>query len=79
MREKRDLENLQDDRLDLCVERGVFWEQCFMFGNGGTSDTIKEDSNGVINNDQDYQLMSPMGALEPGGGDGRKKNMPPTW
>lgn len=50
-----------------------------MFGNGGTSDTIKEDSNGVINNDQDYQLMSPMGALEPGGGDGRKKNMPPTW
>jgi len=78
MKEIKDLQNLQDDRLDLCVERGVDWEQCFMFGTGGTSDTMTEDSSGKVNNSQDYQLISPTGALEPSGGESRRNKIP-TW
>lgn len=28
----QDLKGLQDARLDSCADRGVYWEQCFMFG-----------------------------------------------
>jgi len=93
MKEKRDLENLQDDRLKLCEERGVFWEQCFMFGSGGvsagdSSDTGSiskmirdEDDSSNIENGNDYQIISPMGALEPnssGSGLGTTQKIP-TW
>jgi len=79
LRELRDLKNLEDDRLELCAEKGVFWEQCFMFGDGGTSGTMTEDPNtGRVDNSRDYQLLSPTGALEPGGGSG-VRNKIPTW
>jgi len=32
---KRVLQDLQDSRLDLCADRGTYWENCFMFGVGG--------------------------------------------
>jgi hypothetical protein len=32
---QRQLEVFQDSRLDLCVDRGKKWENCFFFGVGG--------------------------------------------
>lgn len=37
-RDLRDLKQFEDERLDQCVEKGIFWEQCFLFGQ-------KDDSN----------------------------------
>ena len=44
----------QDKMLELCVERGQEWEQCFF------SNLEWQDRNSF-----DGQLMNPMGALEP--------------
>jgi hypothetical protein len=83
IRELNDLKDLQDYRLDVCAERGVFWEQCFMFGEGTSSTPGQQASKKtmkqtMINNGLDYQLISPLGALDPGS-NSNKKNTPPTW
>lgn len=31
-KELHDLMKLQDERLDLCADKGKFWEHCFIFG-----------------------------------------------
>ena len=36
MKQLIDLQNLQDERLDQCVDKGLDWEQCFMFGNSSS-------------------------------------------
>lgn len=36
MKQLIDLQNLQDERLDQCVDKGIDWEQCFMFGNSSS-------------------------------------------
>jgi hypothetical protein len=74
IRERNDLKDLEDYRLDVCAERGVYWEQCFMYGEGTTGQAKTKQT--MINNGLDYQLISPLGALDPGIS---KKNMPPTW
>lgn len=95
LRELNELKDLQDDRLSVCADRGIYWEQCFMFGEprdlkggatagGGTvaSKTSSNPSNGL-----DYQLISPMGAFNPGsdnaatqGEQERSDTQPiPTW
>eukprot|EP00568_Trieres_chinensis_P004692 CAMPEP_0183314814 /NCGR_PEP_ID=MMETSP0160_2-20130417/49726_1 /TAXON_ID=2839 ORGANISM="Odontella Sinensis, Strain Grunow 1884" /NCGR_SAMPLE_ID=MMETSP0160_2 /ASSEMBLY_ACC=CAM_ASM_000250 /LENGTH=216 /DNA_ID=CAMNT_0025480225 /DNA_START=56 /DNA_END=706 /DNA_ORIENTATION=- len=76
VRELNDLKDLQDSRLDACADRGVFWEQCFMFGQNDEEGTrAKNGRNRNMENGLDYQLLSPMGALDPGPGRGK----PPTW
>ncbi len=30
--ELKDLKDLEDSRLALCEEKGIFWEQCFIYG-----------------------------------------------
>ena len=40
-KELQDLKELEDDRLDKCVDKGIFWEQCFIFGE---SDKNGDDS-----------------------------------
>lgn len=73
VRELNDLKDLEDYRLDVCAERGVFWEQCFIFGEGATGQAKTKQT--LINVGLDYRI-SPLGALDPGSS---KKNMPPTW
>lgn len=36
MKQLIDKQNLQDERLDQCVEKGQDWEQCFMFGDSSS-------------------------------------------
>lgn len=36
MKQQIDKQNLQDERLDQCVEKGQDWEQCFMFGDSSS-------------------------------------------
>jgi hypothetical protein len=74
IRDLNDLKDLEDYRLDVCAERGVSWEQCFMYGDGTTGQAKSKQPK--INNGLDYQLISPLSALDPVS---REKNMPPTW
>ena len=74
IREVNDLKDLEDHRLDVCADRGAFWEQCFLFGEGNTGQGKTKKIK--INNGLDYQLLSPLGALEPGSSG---KNIPATW
>jgi len=96
VKELNDLKDLQDSRLDACADRGEMWEQCFMFGDseskssgadrggsnsaGGGSRAKKGGSNPT--NGLDYQLISPIGAFDPGqasaAAEGRQKTIP-TW
>lgn len=71
MKKLQDLKDLQDDRLAQCADRGVYWEQCFMFGESesgidaiGKVVTGKGDDS-LNRNGIDYQLISPIGALNP--------------
>lgn len=32
VKEIKDLQDLEDSRLAACEEKGIFWEQCFVFG-----------------------------------------------
>jgi len=67
------LKDLQDSRLEKCVDRGIFWEQCFMFGE---NDGKKDETN----SEMDYQFISPTGALNPGTSAVNKlKTKIPTW
>lgn len=71
------LKELMDSRMDRCIDRGEYWEQCFMFGesDGGSRAVLEGDKTKPrIMNGLDYQLISPMGAINPSEG----KN-PPTW
>jgi hypothetical protein len=90
VRELNDLKDLQDSRLGTCADRGVMWEQCFMFGDsesersgagkgglntaGGGRRAKKGGSN--PNNGLDYQLISPIGAFDPGQASAARI---PTW
>lgn len=81
LRELRDLKDLQDMRLDQCADRGVFWEQCFMFGEGKMPNSSRGKRAVMSNGDSwknslDYQFLSPIGASEPASD---KERMPPTW
>mmetsp|Transcript_26860 Transcript_26860/g.79392 ORF Transcript_26860/g.79392 Transcript_26860/m.79392 type:complete len:221 (-) Transcript_26860:82-744(-) len=80
VREINDLRDLQDSRLATCEDKGVFWEQCFMFGLGGEQGTKARSGGGVAENRMDYQLVSPTGALNPTPGtSGGERVRPPTW
>lgn len=75
IREINALKDFQDLRLEKCVDRGIFWEQCFMFGE---SNWQKDGTNHV--NEMDYQFISPTGALNPGTSAVNKlKTNIPTW
>mmetsp|Transcript_7588 Transcript_7588/g.11407 ORF Transcript_7588/g.11407 Transcript_7588/m.11407 type:complete len:164 (+) Transcript_7588:96-587(+) len=41
LKELSDLKKLQDSRLELCIERGREWEQCFMYGDSQSSPVKK--------------------------------------
>ena len=73
VKEIKDLQELQDSRLDACVEKGKFWEQCFMYGQ---SDVKVETADGRYKGRMDEQLISPMGALDP---PSDHQNKIPTW
>ena len=73
VKEIKDLQELQDSRLDACVEKGKFWEQCFMYGQ---SDVKVETADGRYKGRMDKQLISPMGALDP---PSDTQNKIPTW
>jgi hypothetical protein len=91
-RQLEDLKDLEDSRLDQCADRGVYWEQCFMFGESNTrtpttSNRSTSDTNTGGNGDLrvresglDNQLLSPIGAFEPGSTSRPgKSSKPPTW
>jgi len=42
LKDLKDLKTLQDSRLDLCVERGRDWENCFLFGDSAFDKKKKE-------------------------------------
>ena len=58
VKELRDLQDLQDDRLAACADKGQMWEQCFMYGQ---SDGV--EVRGADEGRMDYQLISPVGSL----------------
>lgn len=61
VKEIHDLQDLQDDRLKQCEDKGIYWEQCFMYGQ---SDGV--EVSGATDEDRgrmDYQLISPVGSL----------------
>ena len=88
LKELQALKDLQDDRLDQCADRGIFWEQCFMYGESSSESITKygtkartskfSDINQKIRNGLDYQMISPLGAMEPENSDIARR-MPPTW
>jgi len=78
IKQLQDLKDMQDDRLDRCADRGVYWEQCFFMGESEGVDTIGkvifgkgEDQSGI-----DSQFISPVGPLNP---PPVKKKSIPTW
>jgi hypothetical protein len=42
-KELRDLKELEDRRLDRCADKGMFWEQCFIFGESDSLDDGRND------------------------------------
>lgn len=59
VKELKELQELQDNRLEACEDKGIFWEQCFMYGQrDGIS--VAEETTGRMDN----QLVSPVGSLE---------------
>lgn len=66
-KEIQDLKDMQDKRLDICAERGVYWEQCFIFGDTG----LDADSNTASSS-----LGRILNAKDSDSGANRK---PPTW
>ena len=73
VKELKDLQDLQDDRLNACHDKGKYWEQCFMYGqsDGVNVGSADEDSRGRM----DYQLISPVGSLNLPS----NTNKIPTW
>ncbi len=75
VKELRDLQDLQDSRLAACQDKGIYWEQCFMFGEStdgvDVSIAASEETRGRL----DYQLISPVGSLNP---PSNSKKIP-TW
>jgi len=61
VKELKDFQDFQDARLDMCADRGIFWEQCFMFGESND----RELENDGVRKRMDTQLIFPMGALNP--------------
>lgn len=43
IKQLQDLKDMQDDKLDKCADRGVYWEQCFFMGESEGVDTIGKD------------------------------------
>lgn len=91
MKQQIDKQNLQDERLDQCVEKGQDWEQCFMFGDSSSMTFADGQGNdwqkglGIkipFNNLRGPELPVPeQGSLL--GGDeaaiGNISRKPPTW
>lgn len=91
MKQQIDKQNLQDERLDQCVEKGQDWEQCFMFGDSSSMTFADGQGNdwqkglGIkipFNNLRGPELSVPeQGSLL--GGDeaaiGNISRKPPTW
>lgn len=75
LKQVRELQDFQDDRLAQCADRGVFWEQCFMFGERSQARLSRNREEEQWKNGVDYQYISPLGALNPADQD----KMPPTW
>lgn len=78
IKQLQDLKDMQDDRLDKCADRGVYWEQCFFMGESEGVDTIGkvifgkgEEQSGI-----DSQFISPVGPLNP---PPMSKKSIPTW
>ena len=67
VKELIDQQDLQDSRLQACQDKGIWWEQCFMFG--------QNDGDQSVRGRMDSQLISPMGLLNPPS-DSQKI---PTW
>mmetsp|Transcript_8605 Transcript_8605/g.13267 ORF Transcript_8605/g.13267 Transcript_8605/m.13267 type:complete len:251 (-) Transcript_8605:770-1522(-) len=78
LKQVRELQDFQDDRLAQCTDRGVFWEQCFMFGERSQARLSRNREEEQWKNAIDYQYISPLGALNPADGRNQGK-MPPTW
>lgn len=91
MKQQIDKQNLQDEKLDQCVEKGQDWEQCFMFGDSSSMTFADGQGNdwqkglGIkipFNNLRGPELPVPeQGSLL--GGDeaaiGNISRKPPTW
>jgi len=80
VKQLQDLRDLQDSKLDQCVDRGVYWEQCFFMGESEGVDTVgkvifgkAEEQSGI-----DSQFISPVGALNPPP-ETKKSLSIPTW
>lgn len=75
IKEIRDQQDLQDDRLHECATKGKDWEQCFWFGQSNDGDyTITAD--GSYRGRMDSQLVSPAGILT---SNPTESNKIPTW
>lgn len=66
-KELQDLKELEDERLDKCVDRGIFWEQCFIFGE---SDKDEDDGMNTILDKADRMQKGTKPA---------RKTVIPTW
>ena len=75
IKEIRDQQDLQDDRLHECATKGKDWEQCFWFGQSNDGEyTITAD--GSYRGRMDSQLVSPAGILNT---PPTESNKIPTW
>jgi len=75
IKEIRDQQDLQDDRLHECATKGKDWEQCFWFGQSNDGEfTISTD--GSYRGRMDSQLVSPAGILTT---TPTESNKIPTW
>mmetsp|Transcript_21552 Transcript_21552/g.31878 ORF Transcript_21552/g.31878 Transcript_21552/m.31878 type:complete len:214 (-) Transcript_21552:515-1156(-) len=71
-KEIRSVQELEDDRLRQCEDRGQFWEQCFIYG---MRDNEIKGTRGPV----DYQMVAPEAALEPVKMGKGSKTKVPTW
>ena len=67
-KELNKLKTFQDDRLKLCEDKGIDWEQCFLFGEFPTLETSK-DSRSFIGNKRENTVSD----------ESKKPMRPPTW
>ena len=67
----RQLQNLQDERLAMCVDRGAVWETCFMYGIRDGKDAVTPPASSSSSVEENTQSPPPPVP--------QQRQRPPTW
>ena len=69
---------MQDQRLDTCADRGIYWEQCFWFGEKNVQSTTNKQTNqsGKL---QEQKIKKKTTEKELGSKSSVIRQSPPTW